>query len=51
MNLLQRIPPSNGAFRPFADGEVEQSIPQRFEQQVRAHGDRLAVRWDGGSYT
>ena len=51
MNLLQRIPPpSNGAFLPFEDGEVEQSIPQRFEQQVRAHGDRLAVKWDRGSY-
>ena len=52
MNLLQRIPPpANCAFCPFEDGEVEQSIPQRFEQQVHAYGDRLAVRWDGRSYT
>src|SRR5438477_51381 len=52
MNLLQRIPPpANCAFRSFEDGEVEQSIPQRFEQQVHAYGDRLAARWDGGSYT
>jgi amino acid adenylation domain-containing protein len=51
MNLLQRIPPpSIGAFLPFEDGEVEQSIPQRFEQQVRAYGDHLAVKWDRGSY-
>jgi non-ribosomal peptide synthetase component F len=51
MNLLQRIPPPFiGAFRPFEDAEVGQSIPQRFEQQVRAHGDRLAVKWDRGSY-
>src|ERR1700693_5308200 len=52
MNLLQRIlPPSVDAFRSFKDGEIEQSIPQRFEQQVRAYGDRLAVKWDRGSYT
>ena len=52
MNLVQRIPPpANCAFRPFEDREVEQSIPQRFEQQVHAYGDRLAVKWDGGSYT
>jgi len=52
MNLLQRIPPlPDGAFRFFEDGEVEQSIPQRFEQQVRARGEDLAIKWDRGSYT
>ena len=52
MKLLQRIPHQpDGEFRPFADAEIEQSIPQRFEQQVRAFGDRLAIRWPGGSYT
>jgi len=51
MKLLSRVPVESGSgFRPFADEATEQSIPQRFEQQVRAHGDRLAVRWDGGSY-
>jgi amino acid adenylation domain-containing protein len=52
MNLLRRVPPpSFGAVRPFEDGDVEQSIPQRFEQQVRAYGDELAVKWHDGSYT
>lgn len=52
MRLLQRIPARpDGDFRRFGDEEIEQSIPQRFEQQVRAFGDRLAVEWDGGSYT
>ena len=52
MNLLRRVPPpSIGAFRPFEDGDVEQSIPQRFEQQVRAYGDDPAVKWHRGSYT
>jgi amino acid adenylation domain-containing protein len=52
MKLLQRVaPPSAGTLRLFEDAEIEQSIPERFEQQVRAQGERLAVRWDGGSYT
>ena len=51
MSLLQHMAPSPlGVFRPFEDDEIEQSIPQRFEQQVRAGGDRLAVKWDCGSY-
>ena len=52
MKLLQRIPERPGSgFRPFADEAIEQSIPRRFEQQVRAFGDRLALRWPEGSYT
>jgi amino acid adenylation domain-containing protein len=52
MRLLQRIPYQPGSgFRPFMDEEIEQSIPQRFEQQVRAFGDHLAIRWPRGSYT
>ena len=43
MKLLQRIPALPGPFRSFADAEIEQSIPQRFEQQARAFGDRPAV--------
>ncbi|MGH7835563.1 MAG: amino acid adenylation domain-containing protein [Candidatus Binatia bacterium] len=35
---------------PYRDSEVEQSIPERFEQQVRAHGERLAVKSDEASY-
>jgi len=38
-------------FNPFKDEEIEQSIPQRFEQQVRAYGDHLAIRSDRESYT
>ena len=53
MKLLDRIPNprDSDVFRPFRDEEVEQSIPQRFEQQVRVHADRVAIRWPGGSYT
>lgn len=29
---------------PFTDDQIEQSIPERFEQQVRAGGDRLAIK-------
>ena len=32
-----------GDFKPFANEEIEQSIPQRFEQQVRAYSDRVAL--------
>jgi amino acid adenylation domain-containing protein len=41
---------SDSGFQPFRDDEIEQSIPQRFEQQVRAGGDRLAIKWERGSY-
>jgi amino acid adenylation domain-containing protein len=52
MRLLERIARREAdGFRPFADADIEQSIPQRFERQVRAHGDGLAVKWSGGSYT
>jgi len=52
MKLLQRVPDRpDSDFRPFADAEIGQSIPRRFEQQVRAFGDRLAIRWPGGSHT
>ena len=52
MNLLRRLSePPDGGFRPFRDEDIEQSIPRRFEQQVRAFGDRPAIRWPGGSYT
>ena len=37
------IQPETG-FVPFQNEEIEQSIPQRFEQQVRSHGDRLAIK-------
>ncbi len=32
------------SFTPFDPQEIEQSIPDRFAQQVERHGDRLAVR-------
>ena len=38
-------------FIQFKDEEVEQSIPERFEQQVRAYGDRLAIKSDEVSFT
>ena len=33
-----------GTFIEFREGEIEQSIPERFEEQVRKYPDRLAVR-------
>jgi len=40
-----------GAFVPFAPHEIEQSLASRFEEQVRKHGTRVAIRVhreDGG---
>jgi amino acid adenylation domain-containing protein len=31
-------------FVPFAKGEIEQSIPERFAQQVKTHSQRIAVK-------
>jgi amino acid adenylation domain-containing protein len=45
-----QIKPMN-PFIQFKDEEVEQSIPERFEQQVRAHADRLAIKSDEISFT
>ncbi|MEW5929719.1 MAG: amino acid adenylation domain-containing protein, partial [Gemmatimonadota bacterium] len=39
------------AFAEFARGEIEQTIPARFEAQARLHPDRLAVRSRGASLT
>jgi amino acid adenylation domain-containing protein len=36
---------------PFTDDEIEQSIPERFEQQVRGSGDRLAIKSPERSFT
>lgn len=36
---------------PFTDDEIEQSIPERFEQHVRAAGDRLVVKSPERSFT
>jgi amino acid adenylation domain-containing protein len=44
------IQPEMG-FVPFKNEEIEQSIPQRFEQQVRNHGDRLAIKTDRETLT
>jgi amino acid adenylation domain-containing protein len=44
------IPPGDG-FVPFRNEEIEQSIPQRFEQQVRAGGERVAIRTDRETFT
>ena len=42
--------PASG-FIAFADNEIEQSIPERFEKQVRAGGNRVAIRSDRELYT
>ena len=36
---------------PFADSELDQSIPRRFEKQVRADPDRLAITTSERSFT
>jgi amino acid adenylation domain-containing protein len=52
MDLLPRIPAlASPGFRPFPDAAVERSIPERFEEQVLAHGNRLALEWPGGRHT
>lgn len=38
-------------FKVFANEEIEQSIPQRFEQQVRAYGDRVAIKSERETFT
>jgi amino acid adenylation domain-containing protein len=38
-------------YTPFPDEELEQSIPERFEKQVRACRDRLAIVTEEGSLT
>jgi amino acid adenylation domain-containing protein len=38
-------------FTPFPDAEIEQSIPERFESQVRLCGDRLAIVTEESSLT
>jgi amino acid adenylation domain-containing protein len=48
------VHPSNTAgrnFIPFPLSEIEQSIPERFDQQVRRYPDRLAVKSQGCSFT
>ena len=35
----------------FTDQEIEQSIPERFEKQVRLYGDRLAIKTAEDSLT
>src|SRR5262245_56215939 len=38
-------------YAPFPDEAIEQSIPERFEQQVRECGDRLAIVTEDGALT
>ena len=44
------VQPASG-FIAFGDDEIEQSIPQRFEQQVQADGNRVAIKSDREVYT
>ena len=41
----------SGTFVPFGQDDIEQSIAARFEQQVRRHPDRLAVRTAQDTWT
>ena len=38
-------------YTPFPDDAIEQSVPERFEQQVRERGDRLAIVTDDAALT
>jgi amino acid adenylation domain-containing protein len=44
------VQPASG-FIAFGDDEIEQSIPQRFERQVHAGGNRVAIKSDREVYT
>ena len=44
------VQPASG-FVAFGDDEIEQSIPQRFEQQVQVGGSRVAIKSDREIYT
>ena len=44
------VQPASG-FIAFADNDIEQSIPERFEKMVRAGGNRVAIRSGRELYT
>src|SRR5262245_14465695 len=50
--LLERVPPAPGTSSEsvFDAAAIDQSIPERFEQQARAQANRLAIRWPRGRY-
>src|SRR5690349_18138206 len=51
-NTIPRIAVQpTGKFKGFANKEIEQSIPQRFEHQVRAYGDRVAIKSEQETFT
>jgi amino acid adenylation domain-containing protein len=52
MPLLDRLPPALGTSSEsaFDDAAIGQSIPERFEEQARAHANRQAIRWPSGRY-
>src|SRR5262245_2377662 len=51
-NLIPRIQiKAPNPFVEFKDEEIEQSITERFEQQVRAYRNRLAIKSDEVSLT
>jgi non-ribosomal peptide synthetase component F len=41
----------SGVFVEFKKGEIEQAIPERFEQIVAKHPDRIAVRTRRHTFT
>jgi non-ribosomal peptide synthetase component F len=41
----------SGTFIPFPKAAIEQSIAQRFEQQVQLYPDRLALQYEGATWT
>lgn len=43
--------PNRGRYPFFPKREIEQSIPQRFAQQVQSHGERTAVLCEAGALT
>jgi hypothetical protein len=45
------LPPPPEGHIPFSKSDLEQSIPQRFEQMVGLHPDRIALCDSGKVYT
>ena len=41
----------SGTFIPFPHAAIEQSIPERFEQQVQRYPERLALQYAGQTWT
>ena len=51
LSILDRCYHPSGAFSRFETEDIEQSVPSRFEQQVRSYPDNLAISSNGRELT